>query len=659
MSKKAIAQIEIEGLSDQLSPYLEVHITQQLFGHHEFEVYLPLAVVEGAGKNVLNQSRDLIGKQVKISLETTGLSENQSHLFIGLITHVGFARSHGGSSQLIVRGKSPTILLEDGANCRGFSEMGLDDIAQEIMGSYPANLLSFQANTENPSTYPFVVQYQETNYQFLARLADRHGTWFFYNGEEIRFGTLENEDPIKMLLGSDLHSFDLGLDMLPVNGNYHSYHYLSNETFRGEGTQASVSTLDNHYGEPVFTESENLFADSSLGQSFADFSSQSELDDFVLQKRSQQASKMVILHGKSENVQVKLGAVIEIAGRKSDNKEDGLENYGQFRVIQVRHHLNGNGNYQNIFEAIPLEATFPPSNPFVSRPQVQAQYAKVIDNFDPDQLGRVRVQFYWQTGSDITPWIRMVQPAAGPDRGFFMIPEVDDEVWVEFAYDDPDRPIVTGALFHGNALPNGAWNHAENDIKSIRTKSGNEIQIVDTAGQEEIRISTGDGKNSLSLTMGGGGTITFSSGTEMTISSTTVNIQASDTLNLEANDINITAGNQLAVSSGADTSISAGANIEVGSGANTSLEAGGSLEGSATGGSLSMTAATDLALEAGVNLSGDAGVNVDLTAGANGSLTANAMANLEGSASANVKGAMVNVEGSGMTSITGGVVKMN
>ena len=91
MAKKAIAHIEVGDGQDKIYPYHQIHIAQKLFGHHEFEIHVPIQAIEGGGGNVLNQSKDLIGKSIKINIESEQFTGGQSHLFVGIITQLGFA----------------------------------------------------------------------------------------------------------------------------------------------------------------------------------------------------------------------------------------------------------------------------------------------------------------------------------------------------------------------------------------------------------------------------------------------------------------------------------------------------------------------------------------------------------------------------------------
>ena len=119
--------------------------------------------------------------------------------------------------------------------------------------------------------------------------------------------------------------------------------------------------------------------------------------------------------------------------------------------------------------------------------------ARVVEHDDPKKMGRVKVQFFWQTDGS-THWARMVSPHAGPDRGFMFMPEVGDEVAVIFEDGDPERPVILGSVWNGvqQAPRHGYYGEdiPNNDVKRIVTKSGNRIQIADMAGNEAITIAT-------------------------------------------------------------------------------------------------------------------------------------------------------------------------
>ena len=88
--------------------------------------------------------------------------------------------------------------------------------------------------------------------------------------------------------------------------------------------------------------------------------------------------------------------------------------------------------------------------------KAEAQFAKVTANANPLNQGRVKIQFDWQSGQDTSEFIRVMTPDAGSsdkinkNRGFMAIPEVGDQVVVNFVHQHPDRPFVMGGMFHGS-----------------------------------------------------------------------------------------------------------------------------------------------------------------------------------------------------------------
>ncbi|MFV0532011.1 MAG: phage baseplate assembly protein V, partial [Flavobacteriales bacterium] len=116
-------------------------------------------------------------------------------------------------------------------------------------------------------------------------------------------------------------------------------------------------------------------------------------------------------------------------------------------------------------------------------------------NTDPENKGRVQVRFDWQL-HDTTEFIRVMSPDAGSsdkvskNRGFMSIPEVGDQVMVNFQHNHPDRPFVMGGMFHGISGGGGGEN---NHIKSITTRSGCTIIFDDTDNQGSITVKDPSG----------------------------------------------------------------------------------------------------------------------------------------------------------------------
>ncbi|HEX5721063.1 MAG TPA: phage baseplate assembly protein V [Thermoanaerobaculia bacterium] len=121
----------------------------------------------------------------------------------------------------------------------------------------------------------------------------------------------------------------------------------------------------------------------------------------------------------------------------------------------------------------------------------------VTNNQDPDGMGRVKVRFPWLSQEHESNWARMVAPMAGNDRGFYTLPEVDDEVLVAFEHGQVERPYVLGALWNGQDKPPADNADGENNIRVFKSRSGHVIRLDDTEGAEKIEIADAKGKQSL------------------------------------------------------------------------------------------------------------------------------------------------------------------
>ncbi|MDS0301123.1 phage baseplate assembly protein V [Halogeometricum sp. S1BR25-6] len=119
--------------------------------------------------------------------------------------------------------------------------------------------------------------------------------------------------------------------------------------------------------------------------------------------------------------------------------------------------------------------------------------AIVTDNVDPESLGRVKVTYPWRDADDESYWARLAVPMAGPDRGTYFLPEVDDEVLVAFEDGDIHYPYVLGALWNGRDKPPEDNASETNDVRVVRSRSGHELVFDDAEGKSRVELTTGGG----------------------------------------------------------------------------------------------------------------------------------------------------------------------
>jgi uncharacterized protein involved in type VI secretion and phage assembly len=121
----------------------------------------------------------------------------------------------------------------------------------------------------------------------------------------------------------------------------------------------------------------------------------------------------------------------------------------------------------------------------------------VSNNKDPEKLGRVKVKFPWLDPDHESNWARVASLMAGPDRGLYFLPEINDEVLVAFAHGDIQSPYILGALWNGVDKPPLTNSDGENNQRMIKSRSGHQIILDDSAGGEKIIIRDKTAKNEI------------------------------------------------------------------------------------------------------------------------------------------------------------------
>ena len=172
----------------------------------------------------------------------------------------------------------------------------------------------------------------------------------------------------------------------------------------------------------------------------------------------------------------------------------------------------------------------------------------VTNNQDPDGLGRVKVKFPWLSDAEESFWARVAAPMAGKERGFYFLPEVEDEVLVAFEQGDVSFPYVLGALWNGKDKPPETNDDGKNNARSIKSRSGHIIRLNDEDGKEKIEIIDKTGKNKIEFDAAKN-TITVTSEKDIILSA------SKGTITLDAQKIEI--------KSSADAKLEAGAGMDV------------------------------------------------------------------------------------------------
>ncbi|MEM8583024.1 MAG: phage baseplate assembly protein V [Bacteroidota bacterium] len=595
MAGRAIPDITVAGKA--LGPISMLSLDQPWNGHHSFSIVYPLREQIGS---FLELSERYVGQEVTIHLKT-GITKLEEDLtFVGIITNVKVSQHDSAVPQLMLQGFSPTILLDDGPHNRSYTEQGLEDIAKAVCDGLS---ISLKAQNVNSAVLPYITQYKETGFQFLRRLYATFGQWFYYDGEKLVLGQASDEAAESLTFGIDATSLDLSAGAVPTNFKLLGYDYVGDKHFESEAGDAKVGQLEDLNKQLLDVSGELYSKNPTFSEPFP-VSEQAQLDDMALRRRSGRSARLVNLFGQSTSLNLKLGAAIALHATTGHSADGGMDisNSGEYRIIHLTHHLDGTGHYSNNFQAIPAKLEQPPvTDAMIAPPQAEFQPAEVLDNNDPDGLGRIQVQFAWQKPeNENTPWIRVSAAGAGGSHGAYFVPEKGDQVLIGFEFNNPDRPYVAGSLYNGNMKPSGG--DPENNSKIIKTRSGNQIILSDESSKETISII--NGSNTIVLSLEGDTSIAVSTTGDLTLSGKNITIEASENLTMSSGKKTALTANETSLAAQTGTKIEDGASVEI-SGLNVKVAASADLTAeSAAMATLSSGATTTVKGGAMVNVQG-------------------------------------------------------
>ena len=456
--------------------YTHISLVQKFGQHHYFDIEVLCSPL--VKENVWHHEREemiaMQGKTVVIRMKHE-FSGDES-IFKGIITSIGMDGDKGVSGTLHYRGYSTTILLESGRTMDSFTDATLGEIVSEVVEKY-GNGISIVNNPAFKSRIPYVQMQEESAYEFLRRLAWQYGEWFYYNGQVLYFGNPYKEKDENLVYDIDMDSMHFSSCVAPFHFSRHDYLSDSHMDMFGDDSEA-VRGINTYLANAMKT-SEGLYRSQTTMYSHTAAGHPLDIERFTAVEKGRKVASLVWMTGNTKTCRVRIGepVVVQIPPNMCKRRD-----MGRYRIVEITHRIEVSGGYANSFKGIPASMEYIPTED-MRMPVAHAMLAEVTDNADPENLGRVQVQFAWQKSRNkTTNWIRVRSLDAGSsetvskNRGFVFVPEIGDQVMVDFELGDPCRPYVSGSMFHKN---NGEGGNADNHIKTIVTRSGHTLEFND------------------------------------------------------------------------------------------------------------------------------------------------------------------------------------
>lgn len=564
-----VVKLDIVVNGKSISHFKHFRLQQSAKTHHRFELILAHDSLGEIQNHNLEQAQQFLGKRITIVFKYKDLeNESPERTFVGVITKVAFSQEKMSLGNIVLKGQSPTILMDSAPHTQSFggnqsvnTSIIADSIIKETLGT--ANF-DFRIETQNKGYINYSAQYCETHYNYLTRLAEAYGEQFYYDGEILHFGKLpSSEKPVRLVYGSNVTDVQVELKAVHTKPEY--FGYSSSNHAKMLGSDNSIKHLGD-LSSKAYELNDTIFKTRSLTPTPVNANMFLDVDDSQKSARGSKAVEVFTVSGNTTVPFLYIGCVADIEMRKPDSNKTSY--FTKLMMTEVSHEVNARGYYTGSFEAIAEGTGFMPKPDFVI-PKAEPQVATVISNIDPLNQGRIQVQFDWQL-NDTTHFIRMMSPDAGgtdaisQNRGFVAVPEIGDQVMVGFEYHNPDFPFAMGGMFHGGV---GLGGGMDNRVKSLQTRSGHRLVFT----EDESILLTDKSGNELRFDTEGSN-INITAPETITIKSKNLkfdieeNIETKAGKNMDTNvgeNIKIIAKQEISQDSGKKTIINAGTNTEI------------------------------------------------------------------------------------------------
>lgn len=452
--------------------------------------------LEVLSENVALEPTKLVGEQVTVSIQN-----NKDRVFSGYVSRFSFGEIKAHNLRQYKLTIVPWLwFLTKTNNQRIFQEMNTKDIVSKVFKDNGFNDFEFKAKGGNKREY--CIQYGESDFDFISRLLEEDGIAYYFKHTK-------------------------GKHKLFLVDKKNAYEYCDEKEVtysKGNQPDSQITQWEHHYefrkGEWTindynFKEPKKKLIVSSKTKS--KFSNVKKFEHYEYPSMYDTASgeELVGIRMEAEEVAIDTieavsdcstfyaGGKFKLAKHDAKSEKDNYIITGIYHRAVDNSYFSGSGGqseYSNNFFCIPADVHFRPlgtqTKPVMNGPQSAIVTGPSGEEIYIDKFGRIKVQFYWdregKNNESSSCYLRVVQSWSGDQWGASFIPRIGQEVIINFLDGDPDRPIVTGAVYNGDNKPPYS-SKTQSGIKTQSTKGAgkqnyNELRFEDLKGSEEIHI---------------------------------------------------------------------------------------------------------------------------------------------------------------------------
>ncbi len=485
-----------------------------------------MTATEGLGRlfeldlELLSEDRDidpdkLLGQNMTVRLELANEGTRYFNGFVSRFRHTGMLAVPAGGREWEYAGYRATLkpwlwFLTRTADCRIFQDKTVPEIVKQVFRE--RGFTDFEeALYGDFRRWTYCVQYRETDFNFVSRLMEQEGIYYYFAHENGRH---------KLVLCNDVGSHRSIADYERI-----SYYPRARSERRerdhiyewgfGREVQPGFYALNDFDFERPRA---NLRTQSSMPRRHAlaelevydypgDYTQSGDGETYARLRIEELQAQHEVAFGAGNARGLAVGALFTLEHPPRDDQER------EYLVVEATHQLRSDvyesslGEsaaepvYDCSFSAIPSRQPYRAPRitprPVIQGPQTAIVVGKAGEEIWTDKYGRVKVQFHWdrygKSDENSSCWVRVAQLWAGKRWGAMYLPRIGQEVIVEFLEGDPDQPIITGRVYNGEGMPpyDLPTHQTRSTVKSNSTKGGggfNEIRFEDKKGEEQVFV---------------------------------------------------------------------------------------------------------------------------------------------------------------------------
>jgi type VI secretion system secreted protein VgrG len=452
---------------------------------------------------------DVVGKEAVLTI----VGDGQDRHVHGIVNEFMQTGSKGRFFVYETRVVPALWLLSLEQDCRIFQNKTVQDIITQVLkdGGITTDRFAFRLQGQyQPRDY--CVQYRETDLNFISRLLEEEGIFYFFEHEKDKHSVVFADSTVvyKPIAGDPNVTFN------PSEGAVPEAECILGFAFSRRVFPGKVTRRDYNFEKPALDLTTQDQAKEYQTMELYDYPGEypdTQRGKKLAQIRLQESmTYQTAAEGNSTCPRLVPGSTFTL---KDHDRKDFNQDYLLVEVTntgtqpQALEEQAAGGSamgYSNRFLAIPSAVTFRPRRTAI-RPVVEGVQTAIVvgpagEEIYTDEHGRVKVQFHWdregKKDEKSSCWVRVSQLWAGEGWGAMHIPRIGQEVIVDFIEGDPDRPLVTGRVYHGTnkppyPLPDEKTKSTIISNTSLGGKTHNELLMEDKQGKTQVVLSNAYG----------------------------------------------------------------------------------------------------------------------------------------------------------------------